>query len=261
MSSNQSEGLSFWEHLSELIKHLRRGLYAFIISTLVVMVFPIRIDLSNIGNPFYQTITSAIINHLQDRFLTSNVNLVPLSFFAPLEVYFFISLIVGAAISLPVIAYELFRFLNPALYTNEKRFALRFILSFVSLFLFGSIFGYLYVVPLTFQTMLTFSSLMQLSLTYHFAEFYSMAGMILLLCGLLFTFPIYIYVLVRVGILKTEYLTKNRKYMYGIILIIIAVVDPDPSLVTEGLTFIPIVILTEISILISKRLEKSRITS
>jgi sec-independent protein translocase protein TatC len=53
-------------------------------------------------------------------------------------------------------------------------------------------------------------------------------------------------------------LTKNRKYLYGIILIIIAVVDPDPTLVTESVTFIPIVLLMELTILVSKRIEQKR---
>jgi sec-independent protein translocase protein TatC len=88
-----------------------------------------------------------------------------------------------------------------------------------------------------------------------------MVGTILLGCGLIFTFPTYVYLLVKANILKTEQLTKNRKYMYGILLIIIAALDPDPTLITEGVTFIPIVILMELTILISKRIEKKRKTT
>ena len=83
-------------------------------------------------------------------------------------------------------------------------------------------------------------------------------GTILLICGLIFTFPTYIYILVKASILKTEQLTKNRKYLYGIILIGIAVLDPDPTMITEVVTFIPIVVLMEVTILISKRIEKKR---
>ena len=260
MSNKETGEMTFWDHLTELLSRLRRILYAFIISTIVVMVVPISIDLTNINlsNPFYQTIASTVINDLQERFLTGGVDLVPLSFFAPLEVYIFISFVIGATISLPVASYELYKFFSPALYKPEKRFALKFTASFIGLFIFGLVLGYLYVVPLTFQMMLTFSSLLNLSPIYDFAEFFSMVGMMLLICGLLFTFPIYIYLLVRAGILKTQHLTKNRKYLYGALLIIIAVLDPDPSLITESLTFIPLVILMEISIFLSKRIEKSR---
>jgi len=260
MSGKGTGEMTFWEHSAELLSRLRRIFYAFIISTVVVMLLPISIDFSNISlsNPFYQTIASTLINNLQKIFLTEGVELVPLSFFAPLEVYIFISIVVGATVSLPVAAYELYKFLSPALYEHEKSFALKFTASFICLFIFGLVLGYLYVVPLTFKVMLMFSSLLNLSPIYEFTEFFSLVGMMLLICGLLFTFPIYIYLLVRAGILRTEQLTKNRKYMYGLILITISVLDPDPSLVTESVTIIPIIILMEITILISKRVEKSR---
>lgn len=259
MSKKEGE-MSFWGHLSELLSHFRRVLYAFIISTLVVMLVPLSIDFSDI-NPlalFYNTIASTVINDLQGRFLTENIILIPINFYAPLEVYFFISFIIGTMISLPITFYELYKFFGPALHKHEKGFALKFTAAFMGLFIFGFVFGYLYVVPLSFRMILEFSSLLNLSPTYNFADFFSLVGMMLLMCGLLFTFPIYIYILVRVGILETQLLTKNRRYLYGGILIIIAILDPDPSLITEMLTFIPIVILMEISIFVSKRVEKAR---
>lgn len=260
MSNKEKRDLTFWDHLTELFRHFRKILYAFIISTIVVMLAPISIDIKNINpsNLFYHTIASTVINNLQERFLTESIDLIPLSFHAPLEVYFFISIVIGATISLPIASYELYKFLSPALYKNEKGFALKFTASFISLFIFGFVLGYLYVVPITFQMMFSFSSLLNLTPIYDFAGFFSMVGMMLLICGLLFTFPIYIYLLVRAGILKTQHLTKNRKILYGALLIIIAILDPDPTLVTEILTFIPLIILMEVSILISKRVEKSR---
>jgi sec-independent protein translocase protein TatC len=263
MSKKDNVDMTFWEHLTELFKQLRKVFVVFIVSTIAVMVVPINLDFTNLNlsNPFYQTITSYVIQHFQERFLPQGITLIPLNFFAPLEVYFFISLVMGAAIGLPVAAYELYNFLQPALRKNEKRFALQFIASFVALFSFGLSLGYMYVVPLTFRTMTLFSQLQNLEQIYNFSEFFSMVGTILLGCGLIFTFPTYVYLLVKANILKTEQLTKNRKYMYGILLIIIAALDPDPTLITEGVTFIPIVILMELTILISKRIEKKRKTT
>jgi len=220
------------------------------------MLLPINFDPTS-PNFFNQTVASAIITNFQETFLPDSILLIPISFFAPLEVYLFISFIIGATVSFPVALYEIYRFFSPALYHHERAFALKFTALFIGLFSFGLTLGYLYIVPLTFKTMLLFSELLNLSLTYNFADFYSMVGMILLVTGLLFTFPIYVYLLVRAGILKTQQLTKNRKYLYGAILIIIAIVDPDPSLITEMVTFIPIIILMEVTILLSKRLETS----
>jgi sec-independent protein translocase protein TatC len=85
-----------------------------------------------------------------------------------------------------------------------------------------------------------------------------MVSLSLLLSSMIFTFPIYIVLLVKVGILHTRQLTKNRKYLYGGVLILIAFLDPEPGLVTEGILFIPIIILLETSIIIAKRIEKKR---
>lgn len=263
MSVEEAVEMTFWDHLTELLSHLKRVLYALIISTLVVMLVPVSIDFGNLSltDPFYTTITSIVIRDLQDRFLNQNIELIPLSFFAPLEVYTFISVIIGAAFSLPVVAYELYKFFSPALFKHEKGFALKFLGSFIGLFTFGLVLGYMLIVPMTFQTMLVFANMLDLALIYQFTEFFSLVGTILFMCGLIFTIPIYIYVLVKAGILRTQQLTQNRKYMYGAALVLIAILDPDPSLITETFTFIPFIVLMEISIFISKRVERSRDTA
>lgn len=257
MSLENNGDMTFWDHLTELFRRFRNIFYAFIVSTIFVMVVPVSIDFTHfdLSTVFYQTITSTLINNFQERFLAEGITLIPINFWSPLEVYIFISIILGATVSLPVTLYQLYKFFSPALHREEKSFTWKFIASFIVLFIFGSALGYLYIVPLTFHTMVTFSSLLNLTQIYDFAAFFSMVGMLLFVSGLIFTFPIYIYLLVKAGILKTQQLTKNRKYLYGGLLIIIALVDPDPGLITELVTFLPLVILMEISIIISKRVE------
>jgi sec-independent protein translocase protein TatC len=249
--------MSFLDHTKELLNRLRMILYSVIISTIIVTLMPVSLDFSA-TNLFYSTVTSSVIRNLQERFLPAEAELLPLSFLAPLEVYVFVSIILGVIISLPVISYELYKFINPALYSHEKKAVLQFVVSFFGLFIFGFVLGYLYVVPATMRMLFMFSNLLNLPPKYDFAAFFSLIGFTLLLCGLIFTLPTYIVLLVKANILKTESLTKNRKYLYGVLLILIAIVDPEPGLVTEGLIFIPLVILTEISIIIAKRIEKAR---
>jgi len=252
--------MTFWDHLTELIKRLRRILYSLIISTVVVMVFPVTLDFSGMSpeNPFYPTITTLVIRNFEQRFLPEGAGLLPMSPFAVLEVYMFISLILGLVISSPFVSYELYNFLNPALHKPEKKMMFQFVASFAGLFILGFALGYFLVVPTTMRTLFGFSSMLNLTPYYDFAEFYSMIGLSLFVCSILFTFPIYIVLLIKAGILRTEQLTKSRKFLYGGVLILIALVDPDPTIITESILFLPIVILTETSILIGKRLEKAR---
>lgn len=260
MAEEKQVEMSFLDHLMELLSRLRIVLFSLIISTIFVMVIPVSPDLS-FFNPFYVTIASFVIRNFQEKFLPAGAELLPFSFLAPLEVYVFLSIILGAIISLPVISYELYKFINPALYERERKDALRFVASFSGLFMLGLILGYLYIVPLTVQMLFSFSNLLGLPPKYGFAEFFSMVGLTLFLCGLIFTFPIYIVLLVKAGILETSYITRNRKYIYGLLLIAISILDPDPGLVTESLVFIPLVILTELSVLIAKRIEKRELAN
>ncbi|NWG10998.1 preprotein translocase subunit TatC [Candidatus Bathyarchaeota archaeon] len=260
MAEAKKVDMSFWDHLRELINRLRIIIYALIISTIVVMVVPVSFDLSSFfsANPFYLTITSYVIINFQERFLPPDAQLLPLSPTAPLEVYMFISVILGVVLSMPVISYELYKFLNPALYKRERKAVAQFVAAFAGLFIFGFALGYFYIVPLTMRMLFLFANLLHLPPLYDFTEFFSLIGLSLFLCGLIFTFPTYIVLLVKVGILETNRLTKNRKYLYGGILILIAFLDPDPGLVTEALVFVPVIILMEASILIAKRIEKAR---
>jgi len=252
--------MSFLGHIKELLNRLRTIIMAVVISTIAVMVVPINLDFLNASaeNPYYPSIVSFTIRNIQERFLPANAELLPLTFLAPLEVFFFVALILGVVISTPVISYELYKFLNPALYMHERNMVLQFVGSFVGLFAGGFIFGYFYVVPLSIQTVFRFTDMLDLPPTYAFSEFFSLVGFALLVCGVLFTLPTFLILLVKAGILKTKSLTGNRKYLYGGLIIVIALIDPDPTLVTEALVFLPLVIITEISILVSKKIERTR---
>jgi len=260
MSDEEKEGLTFWEHTVELLSRLRTVCYALIISTIVVMVVPIQLDSVNLSasGPWFQTISSFVIKKLQTDFLPTDVELLPISWFAPLEVYVYVSLMLGVVISSPIIMYELYKFLNPALHQDERKFVFPFVISFTGLFIFGFVLGYVVVTPATVNAMVLFADLVGLTPTYSFSDFFSLVMMTLLLCGFIFTFPTYIVLLVKAGIITTEQIKKNRKYIYVGAVVLIALVDPEPSLVTETATIIPLIVLMEISLLIARRFEKKR---
>jgi len=167
MPENKKTEVTFWQHLTELLNRLRIILYSLIISTIIVMGVPVSLSPSN---PFYTTITSLVIKNLQERFLTENVELLPVSLIAPLEVYVQISVILGIILSLPVISYELYKYFNPALYEREKKSLSLFVLSFVGLYTFGLVLGYFYIVPITIRTLFSFSGLLFLPPVYNFAN-------------------------------------------------------------------------------------------
>lgn len=253
-----SKELSFWGHVTELLHLLRRVSFAVIVSTIFFMVFPVSVDVANLfsGNPNYVTVSMFVIRKVQEDFLPPNVELLPIDWFSPMEVYFYISILLGVLLSLPIIAYEFYKFINPALHTHERSLLFPFVISFSLLFIFGFTLGYLYVLPLTMQMLLLFIGPLGLTPSYEFAGFFSLVGGILFLVGALFTFPVFFILLVKVGILSTESITKNRKYLYPGLIVAIAVLDPDPTLVTELVVGLPLIVLMEISVIIARRFEK-----
>ena len=178
------------------------------------MVFPISVDLATFttSNPWYQTISSFVIKKLQTDFLPEGITLLPISWFAPLEVYIYVSIMLGVVISSPVIMYELYKFINPALRRRERRLVYPFVIAFTGLFLFGFSLGYLVIIPATMRAMVMFTGIFELPATYGFADFFSVVMMTLVLTGFIFTFPIYVVLLVQAGIITTEQIKKRRKY-------------------------------------------------
>ncbi|MFH7859907.1 MAG: twin-arginine translocase subunit TatC [Candidatus Aenigmatarchaeota archaeon] len=259
MSKNAKE-MTFWEHTRELLVRLKRIFYSIIIATLISMLFPIDIFSINISatNPWYPTLTTFIINKVTKDFLPSNAKLIPIGLMDPLEIYIVSSLIIGISLSMPIIFYEAYKFINPALYEHERKFLHKLTISFTALFLFGVIFGYLFIMPITIRVLILGTKLLNLEPQYSFSSFFSVVIGGIFVCGLAFTLPIFIIILIEIGILKTEYFSKNRKYFYAALFIVLAILTPDPSPVSDIILFIPIFILMELTIIIGKRIEKSR---
>lgn len=259
MSKNAKE-LTFWEHTKELLTRLRRIFYSIIIATLISMLFPIDIFSIEMSatNPWYPTLTTLIINKVTKDFLPPGAKLIPIGLMDPLEVYIVSSLFIGISLSMPIIFYETYKFINPGLYEHERKFLHKLTISFTALFLFGVIFGYLFIMPITMRILLLGAKLLNLEPQYSFSSFFSTVIGGIFACGLAFTFPIFIITLIKFGIVKTEYFSKSRKYLYAAIFIALAILTPDPTIVSDVILFIPIFILMELTIIIGKRVEKSK---
>lgn len=247
---------TIFEHLSELASRLKIVLYSLFITTTIFMVFPANPYF--IKNPFafYDPLISLVLRQVVNDVLPAGVQLIAGEFTAPLEIYLIASVLLGVAVSSPVIAYEVYRYIDPALYPEERKAVYPFVASFTLLFLIGAVFGYKVLAPFMLWAMLPFFRLTGAVAIIYVMDFYSLVFITTLTSGFSFTMPVFFVLLVRFGIIKTSYVTTRRRYIYAALYIITAVITPDGGPIADLALFVPMAILLELAVFFGKRYEK-----
>jgi len=253
--------LPLWDHISELSKRVKIWLYSLVAATLFYLVVPS--DFSFLQNPFqaYHPIITAILLGIRTRLLPTQYTLLPTTVTTPLELILVGSAVFGFATSIPVLAYEVYKFVDPAIKANEKQSVYPFVTAFSILFLVGAAFAFFVLLPFIFFFSLPFFQSLNLS-PYIFADqFYNLVFFVIVLSGFAFTIPIFFVLLVKLHVLGTKMLTKNRKYVWATILVLTAIASPDGGPLADIALFVPIIVLLEGAIWYAKRYEKGRADS
>ena len=251
---------TIWDHIAELSQRLRVVFYAVIISTTFFMVFPA--NASFLKNPFafYDPIVALVLRYVIRQALPPGIQLIAGQFTAPLAIYFVASIILGISVSSPVIAYETYRYVAPALYPHEKRATYPFLASFTILFVIGAVFGYRVLTPFILWAMIPFFNLTGSLPIINVMDFYNLVFITTLVSGFSFTMPVFFVLLVRFGIIKTSSVTTRRRYVYAALYILTAIVTPDGGPIADIALFIPMAFLLELAVFFGKRIEKGRPT-
>jgi len=253
MSADRKAPLS--EHLNELAKRLKVAFYSLIATTIVIMALPG--DLNSLANPFafYTPLVSIVFKRVTHDVMPPQFVLVGYTVGSPIELYLLGSFVIAVLINIPIIAYEVYRYVNPALYQNEKQAVGPFVVSFTTLFAVGATFGYLILAPFTMYAMIPFFAAVGAQPYISVNDFYGVVFAVVLMSGLTFTFPVFLVLLVKLKIMSITVVTKNRRYIYGALLVVTAVITPDGGPIADFALFIPLLFLFELAILFAKRYE------
>ena len=176
-----------------------------------------------------------------------------------LMVYFTISLIGGVVISLPVGAYEIYAFSSPGLKAKEKTLMLLGMTFGMLFFCIGVFFAYKVMMPFMLRFLIGFSDTVDISASISIEEYVSFLLLIFVIFGVIFELPVISVILTALGIIKPDWLIKARKVMIVIIFFIAAIITP-PDIISQIMVAIPIVLLYELSILLSKVIYKMKKT-
>ncbi|WP_405226445.1 twin-arginine translocase subunit TatC [Dokdonia sp. Asnod1-B02] len=262
--------MSFLDHLEELRWHLIRATLAVIIIATVAFIFKgtlfeivfgpqnpdfVSYDILCKISQFFGAEKGCIADGDMDFIIQSRK--VAGQFSAAI----WTSIMAGVVIGFPYILYEFWKFISPGLYENERKSSKGFIVVASFLFFLGAAFGYFVVAPLSINFLATFKISDAVQNEFDIDSFIGLVRASVLASGLIFELPIIMYFLTKIGLVTPEFLKKNRKYALVIVLILAAIITP-PDISTQVIVAVPIIILYEVSIFISRgviRREKRRL--
>jgi sec-independent protein translocase protein TatC len=172
--------------------------------------------------------------------------------------HMYISIVTGFILSFPYVLWEIWRFVKPAMHENERRYSRGGVFISSLLFTLGLLFSYFLIVPLTINFLGTYqvseTVFNQISLSSYISTVVSVTFSV----GLVFELPILVYFLTKIGVITPDFLKKNRRYMYVILLILSAIITP-PDMFSQILVVFPLIGLYEFSIGVSKRVYKKQL--
>jgi len=168
------------------------------------------------------------------------------------------SITAGFILAFPYILYEFWKFISPGLLSHEKRNARGFIFIASFLFFLGVLFGYYIVTPLSINFLGSYTVSQEVFNDFDLDSYISLLRASVLSSGFIFELPILMYFFTKIGLVTPDFLRNNRKFAIVIVLSISAIITP-PDIASQIIVTIPILILYEVSILISKIVYKRQL--
>lgn len=167
------------------------------------------------------------------------------------------SIYAGFIIAFPYVIYQFWKFISPGLHINERKHSRGFIIISSLLFFIGVLFGYYVVTPLSINFLGTYNVSNEISNEIDISSYIALVRSSAIASGLIFELPIIIYFLTKIGLVTPKLMKKYRKFALVIVLILSAIITP-PDIASQVIVAIPILILYQISIYISKVVVKNQ---
>ncbi len=244
MEKNQTnnEKMTFTEHLEELRYRLIRILIAVAVGFVVSYFF---------SKQVFYLVSLPLLDVLPKE---NNLifTALPEAFFTYLKISFFC----GVVLASPYIFYQIWKFISPGLYPHEKKYVIPFVIVSSIFFVTGILFAYFVVFPYGFKFFLSFQNDYIKALP-TMKQYLGFTLKLLFAFGVIFELPVFMYFLAKIGVVNSQLLTKNRRYVIVLIFVVAAILTP-PDMFTQFLMAVPLLLLYELSIYVVKFVEKRK---
>lgn len=260
MSTSKGGEMSFLDHLEELRWHLIRATFAILVAGTLAFLFKefifdtILFGPKKMSFPTYKMLCKAAnFIGVETTFCGDSLPFIIQSrtMAGQFSAHIWTSITVGLIVSFPYVIYEFWKFISPGLYENERKYAHGFIIISSLLFFLGVLFGYYVVTPLSINFLGTYQVSSEVLNEFDLSSYTGLVRASVLAAGLVFELPIIIYFLTKIGLVTPQFLKKYRKYALVLVLILSAIITP-PDIASQVIVAIPVLILYQISIYISK---------
>jgi sec-independent protein translocase protein TatC len=257
--------MSFLEHLEVLRWHIIRSAVAIMTMAILAFIFKDFIFNTIIFKPKTPDFwTNRMFAQFGDfigseaiKINTQDLQLISIKMAGQFLTHIWTAIVAGFIVASPIVFYEFWRFIKPALYDTEKKHASGAVFFTSVLFSTGVLFGYYLIVPLSIHFLGSYSISGEVTNQININSYISTVVSISLASGVVFLLPIFVYFLSKVGLLTPSFMKEYRRHAYVVMLFLSAIITP-PDVFSQIMVCLPLVFLYEIGIFISARIEKKR---
>ena len=264
--SKQDKEMSFLDHLEIFRWHLIRAAAAIMFFAIIAFMYKdIIFDVILLGPKDPNFLTYKVLCNIS-RFLgfedalcltESPFSLMNISMSGQFSTHITTSIFAGFIIAFPYVLWEIWRFISPALHSNENSMAKGVVFFSSILFLIGILFGYYVIAPLSINFLGSYQVSSSVANQINLSSFVSTVTTVSFANGIIFELPILVYFLTKIGLLTPDFMRVYRKHSMVVILILSAIITP-PDITSQVLVSLPLIILYEFSIKISERVIKNQ---
>ncbi len=242
-----SNELTFWDHLDELRGCLWRIVIATVTSAIVAFC---------LKEPLFDLILAPChSDFILYRLLGAepfSLHLINTGLAEQMLIHIKVSICVGVIFASPYIIYVLFRFISPALYSNERRYSIRLTMAAYIMFFVGIVVNYFLIFPLTVRFLGLYQVSQEIDNMLTISSYIDTLMMLSISFGIIFEIPVISWLLARFGLLKSTWMSNYRRQAIVAILVIAAIITPTTDIFTLFVVALPIWLLYEVSIVIVK---------
>jgi sec-independent protein translocase protein TatC len=232
---NELSRMSLVEHLEELRKRLATSFVALFVGFLACWYF---------AKPIFAWLSRPLTQFLPEGEKLAFTGLVD-----PFMLYVKVAALAGIFLASPVLLYQIWLFIAPALYRHERRVAIPFILATTVFFVAGGYFGWAVAFPMVCRFLLTVGSDFKQVITVN--EYFAMSSKVILGLGVVFELPVLIGFLARLGVVGHRFLLRHFRWAVLAIFVIAAIITPTPDIPTQCVFALPMVGLYLLGVLVA----------